>query len=155
MTFPLRENKMCLRIRGAGLLVVSLCRHAPALSPSNSRKYVGNFHAISFQVYLLHSWHPAANEGLLHRSVSALISQGARTANYCSPRSKKSFSLTRCHTLSRPECEWTTETRGANFERKFLTLFVSLLEVLSKHDFVTLRGFAPRTPKSREKQGPG
>jgi len=29
------------RIRGAGLLVASLCRQAPALSPSNSRKLVG------------------------------------------------------------------------------------------------------------------
>lgn len=37
------------RIRGAGLLVVGLCRHAPALSPSNSRKHVGKLAQHAFQ----------------------------------------------------------------------------------------------------------
>lgn len=51
------------RIRGAGLLAACLRRYAPALSPSNSRKRIGEL-AHTFQVWSRHSWPSRANEGL-------------------------------------------------------------------------------------------
>src|SRR5947207_3048392 len=74
---------MCSRIRGVGLLVDRLCRFSPAPNPSNSKKENRQTLAIfSFQVYLLHSWHPAANEGHPH------LARGSYTSVRCDKASR-------------------------------------------------------------------
>jgi len=62
------------RIRGAGLLVRTSCRHSPALSPSNSRKNVGyGYTPTPFRVRGRYSRRESANRGPYHAATSSKL----------------------------------------------------------------------------------
>ena len=62
------------RIRGAGLLVRTSCRHSPALSPSNSRKNVGyGYTPTPFRVRGRYSRRESANRGPLYAATSSKL----------------------------------------------------------------------------------
>jgi hypothetical protein len=85
---------------------------------------------------------------VLNRRARASILETAKDAAYSSLRRKKSHSLPG-DMLLRPEHEWSTLASGAISKQRALPFGWTLARAASKHDVETLRGSAPRTPKSK------
>src|SRR6267142_2912093 len=135
-----------LRIRRAGLSVECLCRYSPVTRPSNSKKEYRQILAKPFGVYGLHSLRFGANEGC-NLLVSTPYLTRRANATYSSPRRKKSQNESGDWRVYAPRPECAVLARGA--------ISVCILAcVESKHDFVMLRGSAPRTPKSKARRTP-